>query len=167
MTDTIERFTPGGLRLTSGRELAADVIVTATGLRLRVAGGIELSVDGEPLALGDSVVYRGTMLSGVPNLALSVGYVSASWTLRSDLAAQYVCRLLAHMDERGWRVAVPVPPTRGVRRPLLPLTSGYIQRAAGEVPQQGEAAPWVMRQNYLLDRRDMLHGDVTEAMSFR
>ncbi len=167
VTDTIERFTPGGLRLTSGRELAADVIVTATGLRLRVAGGIELSVDGEPLALGDSVVYRGTMLSGVPNLALSVGYVSASWTLRSDLAAQYVCRLLAHMDERGWRVAVPVPPTRGVRRPLLPLTSGYIQRAAGEVPQQGEAAPWVMRQNYLLDRRDMLHGDVTQAMSFR
>jgi cation diffusion facilitator CzcD-associated flavoprotein CzcO len=167
VTDTIERFTPGGIRLASGRELAADVIVTATGLRLKAAGGIELSVDGEPLALGDRVVYRGTMLGGVPNLALSVGYINSSWTLRSDLAARYVCRLLNHLDEGGWRVAVPGSPTAGERRALLPLTSGYIQRAASELPQQGETAPWVMRQNYVLDRRDMLHGDVTEAMSFR
>lgn len=167
VTDTIERFTPGGIRLASGRELSADVIVTATGLRLKVGGGMELVVDGAPVTLEDRLVYRGMMLGGVPNLAISIGYVNSSWTLRSDLAARYVCRLLGHLAANGWRVAVPVPPAQSARRPLLPLTSGYIQRAGAELPGQGERAPWVMRQNYVLDRRDMLHGDVSEAMSFR
>ncbi len=166
VTDTIERFTAHGIRLSSGRELPADVIVTATGLRLKVAGGIELVVDGVPVSLADRLVYRGTMLGGVPNLALSIGYVNASWTLRADLSAQYVCRLLNHMAGHGWQVAVPEPPAGGVRRPLLPLTSGYIERAAGELPRQGASAPWLMRQNYLLDRREMLSGDLAEAMSF-
>ncbi len=167
VTDTIERFTPRGIRLASGRELAADVVVKATGLRLKVAGGIALTVDGKPVSVADRIVYRGMMLGGVPNLALSIGYVNASWTLRADLAAQYVCRLLNHLAEHGLRVAVPVPPAAAGERPLLPLTSGYVQRAAADLPHQGDRAPWVMRQNYLLDRRDLLHGDVTEAMSFR
>ncbi|MER7072281.1 NAD(P)/FAD-dependent oxidoreductase [Terrabacter sp. NPDC000476] len=166
VTETIESFTEGGVRLGSGRELGADVVVTATGLRIRIAGGIALSVDGEACRTGDLTVYRGTMFAGVPNLAMCIGYVNASWTLRADLASRYLCRLLDHMDRHGWRVAVPRAPGGMVGRPLLPLRSGYVQRAADELPQQGDGAPWLMRQNYLLDRRDMLHGDVTEGMSF-
>jgi cation diffusion facilitator CzcD-associated flavoprotein CzcO len=167
VTDTIETFTPDGIRLSSGRELAADVIVTATGLRIKVAGGIDVSVDGERRPTRELVVYRGMMFGDVPNLAVCVGYVNATWTLRSDLASRYVCRLLNHMDAAGWRVAMPRPPSGRSGRPLLPLSSGYIQRAADDLPRQGDGAPWLMRQNYLLDRRDMLRGDVTEAMEFR
>jgi cation diffusion facilitator CzcD-associated flavoprotein CzcO len=166
VTDTIETFTPHGIRLHSGRELPADVVVTATGLRIKVAGGIEFTVDGERRQTRDLTVYRGTMFADVPNLAVTIGYVNASWTLRSDLASRYVCRLLNHMEQNGWRVAVPRAPEGMEGRPLLPLRSGYVERAASELPQQGDAAPWLMRQNYLLDRRDMLRGDVTEAMSF-
>ncbi|NUO34233.1 MAG: NAD(P)/FAD-dependent oxidoreductase [Dermatophilaceae bacterium] len=166
VTDTIETFTPDGILLRSGRELPADVVVTATGLRIKVAGGIEFTVDGERRPTRDLTVYRGTMLADVPNLAVTIGYVNASWTLRADLASRYVCRLLNHMEQNGWRVAVPRAPEGMEGRPLLPLRSGYVERAAGELPQQGDAAPWLMRQNYLLDRRDMLRGDVTEAMSF-
>jgi hypothetical protein len=106
------------------------------------------------------------MFAGVPNLAVCIGYVNASWTLRADLASRYVCRLLNHMEEGGWRTAVPRAPGDVGARPLLPLRSGYVQRAADDLPTQGDGAPWLMRQNYLLDRRDMLHGDVTEAMVF-
>lgn len=166
VTDTIETFTPDGIRLGSGRELPADVVVTATGLRIKVAGGIEFTVDGERRPTGELTVYRGTMFGGVPNLAVTIGYVNASWTLRADLASRYVCRLLNHMEQNGWRVAVPRAPEGMSGRPLLPLRSGYVERAVGELPQQGDAAPWLMRQNYLLDRRDMLRGDVTESMSF-
>lgn len=166
VTDTIETFVPDGIRLGSGRELPADVVVTATGLRIKVAGGIEFTVDGERRSTGELRVYRGTMFADVPNLAVTIGYVNASWTLRADLASRYVCRLLNHMEQNGWRVAVPRAPQGMSGRPLLPLRSGYVERAAGELPQQGDAAPWLMRQNYLLDRRDMLRGDVTEAMSF-
>jgi cation diffusion facilitator CzcD-associated flavoprotein CzcO len=166
VTDTIETFTEHGLRLASGRELEADVVVTATGLTLRVAGGIEVDVDGETRSTRDLVVYRGLMFGDVPNLAVCVGYVNASWTLRADLASRYVCRLIDHMDRHGWRVAVPRPPEGMVGSPLLPLSSGYVARAAGLLPRQGDRAPWLMRQNYLLDRRDLLRGDVTEAMEF-
>ena len=166
VTDTIETFTPDGIRLRSGRELAADVVVTATGLRIKVAGGIEFTVDGERRPTGELTVYRGAMFADVPNLAVTIGYVNASWTLRADLASRYVCRLLNHMEQHGWRVAVPRAPEGMEGRPLLPLRSGYVERAAGKLPQQGDAAPWLMRQNYLLDRRDMLRGDVTEAMAF-
>ncbi|MHA3838195.1 flavin-containing monooxygenase [Terrabacter sp. AAH1] len=166
VTDTIETFTPDGIRLRSGRELAADVVVTATGLRIKVAGGIEFTVDGERRPTGELTVYRGAMFADVPNLAVTIGYVNASWTLRADLASRYVCRLLNHMERNDWRVAVPRAPEGMEGRPLLPLRSGYVERAAGELPQQGDAAPWLMRQNYLLDRRDMLRGDVTEAMAF-
>ncbi|MCU1535924.1 MAG: FAD-containing monooxygenase EthA [Humibacillus sp.] len=166
VTGAIDTITADGVRLKDGRELAADVIVTATGLRIKVAGGIDLVVDGRRRPTGELTVYRGLMFDGVPNLALCIGYVNASWTLRADLVSRYVCRLLGHMDQHAWRVAVPTTPPRGSGRPLLPITSGYVQRAEAELPRQGDAAPWLMRQNYLLDRRDMLHGDVTEAMAF-
>jgi monooxygenase len=166
VTDTIETFTPDGIRLASGRELAADVIVTATGLRIKVAGGIDIVVDGERRPTRDLTVYRGMMFVGVPNLAICVGYVNASWTLRADLASRYLCRLLTHMEQHAWRIAVPRAPDGMAARPLLPLDSGYVRRAGDELPQQGDTAPWLMRQNYLLDRRDMLRGDVTEAMAF-
>ncbi|GAB3879309.1 flavin-containing monooxygenase [Terrabacter terrigena] len=166
VTDTIETFAPDGIRLGSGRHLPADLVVTATGLRIKVAGGIEFTVDGERRPTRELTVYRGTMFADVPNLAVTIGYVNASWTLRADLASRYVCRLLNHMEQNGWRVAVPRAPEGMEGRPLLPLRSGYVERAAAELPQQGDGAPWLMRQNYLLDRRDMLRGDVTEAMSF-
>jgi len=167
VTDTLDTFTEHGLRLSSGREIEADVVVTATGLRILAAGGVDISVDGERRPASELWVYRGLMLGGVPNLALSIGYVNASWTLRSDLAARYVCRLLGHLDAQGLTVAVPTPPPDLVARPLLPLGSGYVQRALPDLPRQGDRAPWLMRQNYLLDRREMLRGDVTEDMSFR
>jgi len=167
VTDTVETFTGRGVRLASGRELDADVIVLATGLKLLVAGGIDVSVDGERRAISDLLVYRGLMVADVPNLALSIGYVNASWTLRSDLASRYVCRLLNHLDAAGLAVAMPSAPTGMPRQPLLPLRSGYIQRARAELPQQGDRSPWLMRQNYLLDRRELLHGDVTQEMALR
>ncbi len=107
------------------------------------------------------------MFAGVPNLALCVGYVNASWTLRADLASRYVCRLLAHMDRTGWRVAIPTRSRRIGRAAAAATHSGYVRRAEDELPHQGDRAPWLMRQNYLLDRRDMLRGDVTESMAFR
>ncbi len=166
VTDTIETFTATGIRLTSGTELEADVIVTATGLRVHLAGGILLSVDGQERALGDLTVYRGLMFGGVPNLAICIGYVNASWTLRADLVSRYVCRLLEHLDANGLRWAAPNPPEGMEPMPLLPLRSGYLRRAESQMPQQGDAAPWLMRQNYLLDRREMIGGDLTEGMTF-
>lgn len=167
VTDTIDTFTPTGIRLSSGRELPADVIVTATGLRLLSAGGIELSVDGERRPPSELFVYRGLMLGGIPNVALSLGYVNASWTLRADLASRYVCRLLAHLDRHGLSVAIPTPPEGLAEKPLLPLHSGYVRRAEGCLPHQGDRAPWLMRQSYLPDRRELLRGDVTASMAFR
>jgi monooxygenase len=166
VTDTVERFTADGILLSSGRELPADVVVTATGLVMKVAGGIDIDVDGERRPTSELVVYRGTMFGGVPNLALAVGYVNASWTLRADLSSRYVCRLVAHMRANGYRVAVPRPPQGMAESALLPLTSGYVTRAAADLPRQGDRAPWLMRQNYLLDRREMLHGDLTDGMEF-
>ena len=166
VTDTIDRFTPTGIRLASGRELEADVIVTATGLTLQFAGGIAISVDGQAREAGELVTYRGAMFGGVPNLAACVGYVNASWTLRADLTSRYVCRLLGLMRQRGWRSATPQTPDGLSAAPLLPLTSGYVRRSEGVLPRQGDAAPWMMRQSYLLDQRDLRRADLTEAMVF-
>ncbi|MEO6997195.1 MAG: NAD(P)/FAD-dependent oxidoreductase [Terracoccus sp.] len=166
VTDTIDRFTPSGIRLASGCDLAADVIVTATGLTLKFAGGIAISVDGQAQESGKLVTYRGAMFGGVPNLAACVGYVNASWTLRADLTSRYVCRLLNLMQQRGWRSATPQTPDGLSGRSLLPLTSGYVRRSEGVLPRQGDAAPWLMRQNYLLDQHDLRRADLTEAMAF-
>jgi cation diffusion facilitator CzcD-associated flavoprotein CzcO len=166
VTDTIATFTENGIRLDSGRELPADVVVTATGLSLQACGGIRLTVDGAEVDPGRTVVYRGCLLSGVPNLALCIGYVNASWTLRADLTARYVCRLLAHMDAHGYRSAVPEFDGGVAGRPLLTLTSGYVRRSADALPKQGRSAPWVLRQNYPLDMLSTRFGDVGRDMAF-
>jgi monooxygenase len=153
VTDDIERFTPAGIRLASGEELPADIIVTATGLQLKLIGGAQLVVDGQPANLSKALIYRGLMYSGVPNMAVASGYTNASWTLKCELAARYVCRLLNHMQAKDQDICVPVP-AHGVEASgemFLNLTSGYVQRAAGSLPQQGTRKPWRMYQNYLRD----------------
>jgi cation diffusion facilitator CzcD-associated flavoprotein CzcO len=171
VTDTIERFTPTGIQLASGKELPADIIVTATGLRMVAFGDIELTVDGEQVKPHDLTVYKGMMFSDVPNLAWCVGYTNNSWTLRADLTSQYVCRLLNHMDRHGFTQCAPhvVAGSAGAgERPLLDLTSGYIQRAAANLPHQGNKAPWLYRQNYLRDLATMRLGKVDDGvMRFR
>ena len=167
VTGVVDTFTPGGVRLVSGEELPADIIVTATGLQLQMAGGANMSIDGQPVRPGDTYVYRGCMLSGVPNFAVCVGYTNASWTLRADLSSKYVCRLLRHMDAHGHDVAVPTR-KEGDRdaRPLLDLSSGYVQRAVSILPKQGTRPPWMIRQNYLLDYFTAHLADVTDEMTF-
>jgi monooxygenase len=152
VTDHIERFTEQGLLLKSGAELEADIIVTATGLKLKFLGGVSLEVDGAPVNLPDQTVYRGMMCSDVPNLAFLLGYTNASWTLRCNLTAAFVCRLLKHMDQHGYARCTPRLDPTIPREPLLSLTSGYVQRALGEMPRQGAVSPWRVRQNYLHDR---------------
>ena len=166
VTATIDTFTDGGIRLTSGEELPADIIVTATGLQLQLAGGVDITVDGHPVAPGDTYVYRGCMLSGVPNFALSVGYTNASWTLRADLTSKYVCRVLHHMSAHGYTTATPVHRANGASRPLLDLSSGYIQRSAAVLPKQGDRPPWTIRQNYILDYFTANYADLTADMEF-
>jgi monooxygenase len=166
-TDTIERFVPEGIRLASGRVLRADLVVTATGLRLKVAGGIAFTVDGEPVSFAGRLQYKGMMFEGVPNLAQTFGYTNASWTLKADLTAAYVCRLLNAMKRRGMRQATPVNDDPALaREPFLDFTSGYVQRAADLLPVQGARKPWRLNQNYALDVVAMRMGSIEEAMRF-
>ena len=157
VTDRIERFTTRGLRLASGRELAADIVVTATGLRLAVLSGLTLCVDGEPVELADSYSYKGLMFSGVPNLVQTFGYVNASWTLRADLAAHYVCRLLNHMDALRMRQCTPRLRAEDRDMPALPwirdFSPGYMQRGMHLFPKQGDRAPWINTQDYARDKK--------------
>jgi monooxygenase len=156
VTDQITRFTAGGILLQSGTELPADIIVTATGLKMLACGGIRLLVDGEPAEPGGLVTYKGLMLSNVPNCAMCVGYTNASWTLRADLTSKYVCRLINFMDQHGYKKCVPSDETCMVQeQPLLGLTSGYVQRGAAQFPKQGTKAPWIFRQNYLYDMLEL------------
>jgi cation diffusion facilitator CzcD-associated flavoprotein CzcO len=152
VTDQIEHFTPQGLKLASGVDLPADIVITATGLKLQMLGGAQLTVDGRPLRSGDTLSYKGMMLSGVPNFALSMGYTNASWTLKCELIARRVCRILNHMRARGLDVVMPVQEgDAGATRPALDLSSGYIQRGSDQLPRQGSHKPWRIHQNYLLD----------------
>ena len=162
VTDRIARFVPDGVLLESGDLLEADVIVTATGLELLLMGGTELRVDGVPVDPPGTVAYKGMMLTGLPNFAFAVGYTNASWTLKCDLVSRYVCRLLAHMDERGYDVVVPVPPRDPRRLPLLDLGAGYVQRSIGSLPQQGASAPWRLLQNYRKDVRLLTRGPLED-----
>jgi monooxygenase len=168
VTDRIARFSETGVVLESGEEIPADVIVTATGLRVQPLGGMTLAVDGEKVDLASRYSYKGMMFTGVPNLAMVFGYTNASWTLRADLINRYTCRLLRHMDAHGYVSATPVAPTDGQSSPFVDLTSGYIQRALDELPRQGSRSPWRVYQNYLMDRRLMRRGDLAdEGMSFQ
>jgi cation diffusion facilitator CzcD-associated flavoprotein CzcO len=169
VTDTIERFTPRGILLSSGEELEADIIVSATGLVLKMTGGITVTVDGGAVKAADRLTYKGMMLSDVPNLALAFGYTNASWTLKCDLTARYVCRLLNHMAAHGFTACTPRVRDEAVAPvPLLDFSSGYIARAAGTLPAQGSKAPWRLHQNYLRDVLALRYGRVEdEAMEFR
>ncbi len=151
VTDQIERFTAHGIRLQSGQELPADLIVTATGLQMNVLGDVKISLDGRPADLTQGLVYKGLMQGGLPNLANTMGYTNASWTLKADLTARYVCRLLNHMDHHGHTVCTPVPDASVQPEPLLSFSSGYVQRALALLPQQGDRKPWRLDQNYLKD----------------
>ncbi|MBZ0232069.1 MAG: NAD(P)/FAD-dependent oxidoreductase [Deltaproteobacteria bacterium] len=157
VTDTIDRITETGIRLTSGRELPADIIVTATGLQLVFLGGMSVTVDGKPVVPSEHKVYKGAMLSGVPNLAMAMGYTNASWTLKSELIAQYVARLIAHMDRRGLRACVPEPGPDVGDEPVIDLQSGYVTRALPMFPRQGSKVPWKLYQNYVRDLVMMRH----------
>ncbi|MFE7869658.1 flavin-containing monooxygenase [Micromonospora humida] len=162
VTDTVDAFTPDGVRLGSGVELPADIVVTATGLQLLALGGMTLTVDGVDVDLGATVAYKGMMLSGVPNLALTIGYTNASWTLKADLVATYVCRLLRHLDATGQQVVTPVAPPDGDLSPLIDLRSGYVLRSMDTLPRQGARAPWRLHQNYPRDVVLMKHGRLVD-----
>jgi cation diffusion facilitator CzcD-associated flavoprotein CzcO len=167
-TGEIKTFTPAGLRLESGEEVAADVVVTATGLVVKLLGGVALSVDGAPADAAGRLVYKGLMLEGLPNLAFSFGYTNASWTLKCDLSSRYVCRLLRHMERREHRICVPRVRGKVERRPLLDFSSGYIARADPLMPKQGTEKPWRVPQNYFRDLATLGFGRVDDpAMEFR
>jgi monooxygenase len=167
VTDTIESFTEKGIRLASGAELEADVIVTATGLKLVPLGGAQFTVDGRAIELSKTISYKGMMLSGVPNLALAIGYINASWTLKADLTSMYMCRLLNYMERHGVRQCTPrCPAGMTGERPLLDLTSGYVMRSIDEFPRQGSHKPWRLYQNYLLDLLTLKYGAVDDSMEF-
>lgn len=152
VTAEIECFTAHGIRLKSGEELTADVIVSATGLQLQLFGGIEVQVDGVPFQASLSMGYRGIMLRDLPNLAVVMGYTNASWTLKADLSSEYFCRLIRHLDAIGMRQVTPRDRAGNVRpEPFLDLQSGYIERAVHLLPTQGDRVPWKLHQNYLLD----------------
>ena len=157
VTDGIERFTANGIRLASGRELEADIVVAATGLELAVLSGIELQVDGRPVNLPDTVSYKGMMFSDVPNLVQTFGYINASWTLRADLTARYVCRLLNHLQATGTRQVTPRlrDEDRGMTlRPWIDdFSAGYMQRAMHRFPKQGDRGPWRNTQDYAQDKK--------------
>ncbi|UFS95781.1 flavin-containing monooxygenase [Nocardia huaxiensis] len=164
VTDHIETFVPEGIRLKSGRVLEADIVITATGLQLLAFGGITLRVDGKPVTLSDEYVWQGTMLTGVPNFAVCIGYTNASWTLRADLTSRLVCRVLSYMDRNGYSAVVPQPDRTLAERPLLDLASGYIQRSIGDFPRQGDRHPWRVRQNYLLDTATTMRTGLSKTL---
>ncbi len=152
VTDTIQTFTPTGIRLSSGDELPADLIVTATGLKLNVLGDVQFTVDGQPLDVPRTMVYKGMMLGGVPNFAYAFGYTNSSWTLKAELTADHVCRLLNHMDRHGYGAVSPEADPSVEEEPLLSFSSGYVTRSAHVLPKQGSKRPWQVYQNYLLDK---------------
>jgi monooxygenase len=167
VTDHIDRFVPEGIRLGSGEVLEADIVVSATGLSLKPFGGIELEVDGESIHPSETVAHRAVLLTGVPNLAFTFGYINTSWTLRADLSARYVVRLLKHMDRHGYVSATPVVDAGQERRPFITdLNAGYIKRGIDQFPAQGERDPWLVRQNYVLDSVTALPGDVSRGLRF-
>lgn len=168
VTDQVDQFTENGIRLASGEELPADIVVTATGLELLFIGGIDVSIDGEALDLPDKLTYKGMMLEDVPNLAIAIGYTNASWTLKCDLTCQYVTRLLNHLHATGLRQCTPENRDASVTaEPLLGLSSGYVQRSQHEFPKQGTRFPWQVKQSYLADYRALKRSDIhDEAMQF-
>ena len=169
VTDHIAGFTASGVRLRSGRLLEADIVVSATGLRLQLLGGMAIEVDGTPVRLSDTMSYKGALYSGVPNLASCFGYTNASWTLKVDLTCEYLCRLLNYMKAHDYASVIPRRRDPAVKaEPALSFTSGYVQRAIHNFPKQGDRSPWRLRQNYVLDLMDLRFGRLNDgALEFR
>lgn len=165
VTDHVETFTEAGIRLRSGEELEADIVISATGLQIQLAGGAELVVDGEVVDTRDRMLYKGVLMEGVPNSLFVIGYTNASWTLKADLASEYFCRLLRHMDEHGHDQVVPVA-SPGERTDVSVLgdsmRSGYIQRGDAVMPRQGKRMPWRIRNDYLRDAPELRRGAVAD-----
>ena len=165
VTDRIATFTESGIKLESGAELEADIVVTATGLNLLFLGGMRISIDGEEPDMARALTYKGMMLSDFPNFAYTLGYTNASWTLKADLTSEYICRLLNHMDAGGYRVCTPeVTDSSVTEEPLLDFNSGYVLRSIDNLPKQGSKEPWKLRQNYPLDLRTLRHGPVDDGV---
>jgi monooxygenase len=163
VTDTIETFTETGIKLTSGEELQADIIITATGLNMQLFGGATATRNGEPIDLTKSMTYKGLMLSGVPNMAITFGYTNASWTLKADLVSEFICRVLNYMDANGFDRVEPQHPGDPIdEEPFMDFTPGYFRRAMDTLPKSGSEAPWKLKQNYFFDLRLIRHGKVDE-----
>jgi monooxygenase len=169
VTDEIDRFTSTGIALKSGKSIDADIVITATGLKMEIMSGVELVIDGAPVRVGETFSYKGCMYSNIPNLTSTFGYSNASWTLKADLISEYVCRLLNHMKQSGTDICVAVP--HGVSESdegMMNLSSGYVQRAKGLVPKQGDIDPWLVHHNYNMDKKLMRYGKLEDgAMTFR
>jgi monooxygenase len=164
VTDHVDTFTPAGLRLRSGRELEADIVVTATGLNLLALGGMQIVVDGRDIDISQTMSYKGMMLSGVPNLALSFGYTNASWTLKCDLTCGYVCRLLNYMDVYGYTHCTPINDDPSLtEEPFIDFASGYVQRSIHMFPKQGSRVPWRVHQNYALDMISLRRSELDDG----
>lgn len=167
-TDHIERFTENGILLKSGKTLEADIIVTATGLEIQILGGVKIDIDGQPVKSGDLLTYKGVLLENVPNAAMIFGYTNASWTLKADIASEYFCRLIKHMDKKGYRTfKVRGDRTQHTEDTVFGgLSSGYVRRAAHELPRQGKDAPWRVTQDYMGDipvlRYSSMEDDILE-----
>jgi monooxygenase len=164
VTDKIVRFTPKGLLLESGKELEADIVVTATGLKLQLFGGMQVAVDGKPVDMAKKLTYKGMMYDDIPNLASVFGYTNASWTLKCDLTCEYACRLLNYMDEHGYNECVPRRRDASIEEtPWLNLASGYIQRASADLPKQGSKKPWKLDQSYARDLVSLRYSPVDDG----
>ena len=163
VTDTIETFTERGIKLTSGAELEADIVVTATGLNLLTFGGIELTVDGQLVDLPQTMAFKAMLLSDVPNFAFAIGYTNSSWTLKVDLVCEYFGRLLAYMDEHAYDTCMPHNDDPTITtRPLLDLSAGYVQRSVHELPRQGSRFPWSMAMSYAQDVKSLRNGAIED-----
>jgi monooxygenase len=168
VTGEIDSFTEAGIRLKSGEEIEADVVVTATGLKIQLFSDIAFTIDGERRSLSDEFAYKGMMFSDVPNFSYTFGYTNASWTLKADLTAGYLCRLLRHMDANGYAAAMPRREPELQEIPFLDFTSGYVQRARHLLPKQASKQPWRVHQNYVRDIAALRWGKVEDGiMEFR
>lgn len=165
VTDHIECFTAEGIKLRSGEELTADIVIPATGLDIQVLGGTELVVDGQPVVMRDRTIYKNVMIEDVPNAGMIFGYTNISWTLKVDIAAEYLCRVLKHMDTQRIGVCVPrnPDPRRGDNTVMGDLDSGYIRRAADRLPRQGVGDPWRVTQNYLADMKTLKYAPIEDG----
>jgi len=169
VTDNISKFTPSGIALESGKELEADVIVTATGLKLSLAGKIQLSIDSQPIKPHESYFYRGAMLSDLPNAFIMFGYTNASWTLKVDLVADWACRLCNYVEKNNFKTVTPTNPKNTAdfqEVEALDMTSSYIQRYKNLMPRTGNRTPWTLKQDYYFDSLQFSYGDLTRELKF-